>query len=261
MQISSDPAHVTKMYVENDTLSIRKKLHDTYSVNKYGWSRWVFDQYYLQPSMKIFELGCGTGTFWHENLNRLPENLDITLSDFSPLMLDKTRNLLGGNPRFTFANADIQDIRFDDCSFDLVIANHMLYHVPDIDKAVSEAYRVLKPDGYFFAATNGENTMRELHDVYRRLDGKIKFSYAGNMPFTLENGGALLGKCFSKVEKRLYIDALEVTEIDDLVAYVTSYNDVPKEHYGELYELIREGFGNDGVFRISKQSGMFICVK
>ena len=42
-------------------------------------------------------------------------------------------------------------------TFEIVIANSMLYHVPEIDKALSEVRRVLKKDGVFYAATSGEN--------------------------------------------------------------------------------------------------------
>lgn len=50
---------------------------------------------------------------------------------------------------------DITDIPFEDGSFDFAIANHMLYHVPDLDKAIGEVHRVLKPDGVFYATTTG----------------------------------------------------------------------------------------------------------
>ena len=47
---------------------------------------------------------------------------------------------------------DIQDIPFPDHCFDVVIANHMLYHVPDLTKAISEVHRVLRTDGKFLCS-------------------------------------------------------------------------------------------------------------
>jgi len=46
-----------KMYVNSDTLSTRIGLHDKYSVNKYGWGNWVFDQYTFTENINILEQG------------------------------------------------------------------------------------------------------------------------------------------------------------------------------------------------------------
>lgn len=48
---------------------------------------------------------------------------------------------------------DIQNIPYEDNSFDLVIANMMLYHVPDLPRALAEVGRVLKPEGKLYTAT------------------------------------------------------------------------------------------------------------
>src|SRR5437868_570166 len=56
----------------------------------------------------------------------------ITLSDFSPGMLQEARQNLAGSPQsFSFQVIDAQSIPLDAGSCDCVIANHMLYHVPD----------------------------------------------------------------------------------------------------------------------------------
>jgi len=165
-----------QMYVDNDTLSTRISLHDKYSVNKYGWGNWVFDQYEFQDNTKILELACGTATIWANKDGRLPKNSHIVLSDYSPLMVEKAKKLLSDNPLFSFAEIDIQDIPYGDNSFDIVIANHMLYHVPNKEKALSEVLRVLKPDGCFYSTTLGKNSLKELQDVYQQLEGKAAFS-------------------------------------------------------------------------------------
>jgi ubiquinone/menaquinone biosynthesis C-methylase UbiE len=65
-------------------------------------------------------------------------------------MIRETRANLArlGHP-FSFAQADAQALPFRDASFDAVIANHMLYHVPDISRSLGEVRRVLKPSGGF----------------------------------------------------------------------------------------------------------------
>lgn len=138
---------ISDMYIKKDTLSIHISLHDTYSVNKYGFLNWIFDQYEIKDGFNILEAGSGTGKIWDER--KLSNNVKITLTDFSQLMIEKCSELLRKNSMFSFQQMDLQAIPFADESFDIVIANHMLYHVPDMEKGLREAYRVLKKGGTF----------------------------------------------------------------------------------------------------------------
>ena len=57
--------------------------------------------------MKVLEIGCGDGTLWKENKDKLPENIEITLSDTSEGMLrDARRNVGIGDHRFRFRHFD-----------------------------------------------------------------------------------------------------------------------------------------------------------
>lgn len=164
---SNDSACVSAMYVQEDTLSIRIGLHEKYSVNRQGFDNWIFEHYRIRPDMHILELGCGTGKVWRGREHILPKGVSILLTDLSPLMIEMTRKELGEHPAFSFGLADIQHIPFENEIFDMVIANHMLYHVPDLDRGIAEVHRVLKPGGTFCASTIGEHSMRELQDIYQ----------------------------------------------------------------------------------------------
>jgi len=254
-------SEVTELYIKKDTLSTRANLHDKYSSNKYGWFNWVFDQLQLKENMNVLELGCGTGRIWEEHEKLLPGNIKIVLTDLSPLMIEKTKEKFKGYDNFCFKAADIENIPFEDEKFDIVMANHMLYHVPDIKKALSEVSRVLKKDGCFYASTVGENSRKELEDIYSNYADKANFSFSKDLSFTLENGEEILRKFFGKIEQRFYIDALEVTSADDLMNYIISYNDIPPAIYDEIYKTIKDRINKDGVFKIRKDQGMFICVR
>ena len=89
-----DLIHLTGMekslktqYQNASNISARIRLHKEYSNNKYGWFPWIFDLCQIKPGMKILELGCGDGTFWTENLTRIPENVEIILSDISDITI------------------------------------------------------------------------------------------------------------------------------------------------------------------------------
>ena len=250
---------VSELYIKKDTLSTRINLHAKYSINKYGWHNWVFDQYKLTENMKILEFGCGTGNIWIDKEKEIHKNTQIILTDISPLMIEKVKENLNKNTSFEFQIMDIQNTPFGDNDFDVVIANHMLYHVPDISKALSEIKRILKNDGYLYTTTIGENSLKELQDIYRIYENKFKFHYSNQLSFTLENGKDILEKFFKQIDTKLYIDSLEVTDVNDLMDYITSSNNLPEEIYKEIYEVVNNQISEKGMFKIRKDQGMFIC--
>ena len=70
-------------------------------------------------------------------------------------------------PDYGDVTMDITDIRFRDDSFDYVIANHVLEHIPDEAKAITEMKRVLKPEGHILLSfpINVEDPTDEAADV------------------------------------------------------------------------------------------------
>jgi ubiquinone/menaquinone biosynthesis C-methylase UbiE len=77
----------------------------------------------------------------------------------------------------------------DDHTFDIVIANHMLYEVPDRSAVFNEVVRVLRPEGRFCATTNGENHMHELDALIAQPEKTRDIS---TTRFSLENGAEQL---------------------------------------------------------------------
>ena len=138
-------------------LNARVLLHERFSTNKYGWHRWAFDRMECPAESRILELGCGTGLLWSKNRARIPAGWDLTLSDFSPGMLRQAREGIGGaRSKLRFMRIDAQAIPFGDGRFDAVVANQMLYHVPDLPRALGEIRRVLKEGGTLYAGTGGK---------------------------------------------------------------------------------------------------------
>ena len=154
--------------------------------------------------------------------------------------------------------ADIQDIPFEDDSFDAVIANSMLYHVPNIECGIREVRRVLRNEGVFYCATYGENNFTDVLADWFELDGE---SFRPNHNFTMQNGEQKLKAAFTNVEAKYYEDSLHITNIDDLVDYLRSLVslkaiiDLPSDRIYEI--LLRHSC--DGTIELPKEYGMFVC--
>lgn len=236
MSTINNQKNVKEQYASAENLNTRISIHQKYSTNKMGFGNWIFSNYKITPSMKVLELGCGTGDMWkgHEDLIKACNKL--VLSDFSEGMLENAKANLGDKASLgdglEYRVIDIQNISFEDENFDVVIANMMLYHVPDMNRGLSEVRRVLKKGGDFYCATFGEHGIIEfLCKVLNAYGVEDK----ANKNFTLQNGKEILEPFFSEVQRLNYEDSLAVTNLDDLIEYIyslssmTSLSNVPKE--------------------------------
>jgi SAM-dependent methyltransferase len=263
----SDPNYLASQYRDAANLNARIALHKRFSTNPEGWLHWVFGRLTLPAECRILELGCGPGDLWRENAERIPPGWEITLSDLSPGMLEQARTNLGAaGHEFRFRAADAQFLPFADGEFDAVIADHMLYHVPDRKKALGEFRRVLRPGGRLFASTVGRRHLSELAELATRFDPGLDIWGSSGLEtgsFTLENGAAQLSRVFANVAVHRYEDSLRVTEAAPLVAYLLSgwikMNDRQPDAMEEFVEgeLKRGG----GVIRITKDTGLFEAVR
>ena len=261
--ISDQECLLTDQYQDASNLNARIQIHALFSTNKYGWPQWVFDQFDLSPESRILELGCGSGRLWFENLHRIPEGWEITLSDFSSGMLQEAQqNLCDSQRRFEFEVVDAQSIPFEDESFDAVIAKHMLFDVLDRAQALSEMRRVLRPGGRFYASTIGRAHLRELYELLSRFDPHAD-PWGGHPPaesFLLENGLDQISLWFSRVTLRRYEDALVITEAGPLVAYVLSTaakSILVGDRLAEFTKFVEQELALHGAIHVTKDSGIF----
>jgi ubiquinone/menaquinone biosynthesis C-methylase UbiE len=260
---TTDLQYLEKQYKDSSNLDVRIDLHRRFSTNEYGWFRWVFDHFNLPPVCRILELGSGTGGLWLENLGRIPTGWEVVLSDFSTGMLEETRRNLEKLRPFDLKVIDAQSIPFKSGYFDAVIANHVLYHVPNRPAALAEIHRVLKSAGHFYASTVGDRHLVEIRDLLGSFDPELVSWGRVADSFTLENGKAQLSPWFAKIKLYRYEDALEVTEAAPLVDYIFSgWAHIPVERQNQFREFVaREMESLGGVFHITKDSGLFVSVR
>ncbi len=254
---------LNRQYKNAANLNARINLHDRFSTNPYGWFPWVFDHYKLCPGCQVLELGCGTGDTWLANLARIPAGCEITLSDFSSGMLQQARQNLQGRYPFSFEVIDAQSIPFEAGRFDIVIANHMLYHVPNRPRALAEIRRVLKPGGFFYTTTIGDHHLDELFALPYRFDPQGAVDHLKTASeFSLESGLPQLQVFFASVTMERYPDSLHVTEAEPLVDFILSTFKFGRlgDRRMELQKFVEgELQARGGAIDITKDSGIFMC--
>jgi ubiquinone/menaquinone biosynthesis C-methylase UbiE len=156
-----------------------------------------------------------------------------------------------------------EHLQFKDNSFDLVIANHMLYHVTNLGQALHEIRRVLKPQGKFLATTNSRNHQRELKDALLEFDPECEFPKGLTKRFSLENGEQILSKEFSRIEMHTFTNCLKIPAVQPITRYLLSIFDGLK--YSDLRPRVQgleqhlQTKMQDGIFTLTGRSGIFVC--
>jgi len=239
----NDAEFVREQYRDSSNFDARVELHTRFSTNPVPWPQWVFERLDLGPRADVLEVGCGPAWLWRQN--DVPLGWRVVASDMSHGMACVAREHAGVH----VVVSDAQSLPWANESFDLVIANHMLYHVPDLDAAFSEFVRVLRPGGRLFAATNGRAHFMEVRDV---LD--IHWRYVDM--FGLESGPDKMRRHFDDVRVERYDDELLVPDVAPVLAYVKSVWTVDPDKERELVRVVEEEIARDGSFRITKDAGL-----
>ncbi len=239
------------------------KLMDRFSTNRYGWYPWVFDNMKIKKKDKVLEIGCGNGVLWAKNMDNLHESIEVTLTEICEDMINEAKsNLRDNSKRFNFIITDLTSLPFDDNSFDVVIANHILFFMKDIDLALAEIKRVIKPNGVVYCSTIGSNHLKELQELMLSFSSNIriyedKLSYK----FGLENGEKILSKYFNNVEKVLYDDKLIVNDTNNILEYIYSIPgnilDIIDSKKKEFEGYIKKIIDKNGEIHITNSLGLF----
>ncbi len=252
----SERALLQEQYRTPSNLRARSALYERFAKSSKPYRRWVFDGYDFGESADVLEVGCGDGTVWRENADRIPSGWRLTLTDLSPGMLEAARAVLGN--RAEYAIADVDELPFADDSFDGVIANHMLFHIEERGQAFSQIHRVLRPGGLLVATTNGKTHGRELRELAPPREGIWSKT---RERFTIESAPDELAPFFVEIEIERFPASLAVTETGPLVAFLRSRGDVPEDRLGEIEHHVDDVIARDGAFVVTQDTACIRCRK
>ncbi|MGH9111607.1 MAG: class I SAM-dependent methyltransferase [Acidimicrobiales bacterium] len=252
-------------YRDSSRLAARASLHVKYGTAPVAWFPWVATQVSWSARARVLDVGCGAGWLWAEASAHVPSGLDLTLTDLSQGMVAEALERVGGLGRHRNVVgrvSDAQALPFPAGTFDVAIANHMLYHVPEPARAVAELARVMTPGGLLVVATVGADHLRELDEIRSEVFGRPRVA-ATVAAFGVDVGGSILRSWFGAVEWRRYDDWLDCSDPDDVVAFLAStppVEDATGEQRSQVAAAVGRRFADGGGrMRVSKETGLFLC--
>lgn len=261
-------------YADEQAVSLRYQTHKLYSVPQIDFPRWVLARHEWRGDELTLDAGGGPGIYFDGILEKIP-NGKLYSFDLSEGMVRKAHAHTRANDVEMFVG-DLQTLPFADQTFDVVLANHVLFHVPDFDQTVSEIHRILKPNGVLIAATNSHFSMAEFSILMRRafslLGHPVKEEEALFNPlqgsFSLENGAMKLAHHFQAVVRHDMPGTFVFSEVQPVINYIASTRamkepDLPEgitwdDFMTVMTDQIRRLINHFGELVVNKLSGVLI---
>jgi SAM-dependent methyltransferase len=264
----SDPHHLAEhAYKTGAQFDSRVELHRRFSTYPGGWYPWLLEHIRLPARGLALEVGCGPAFMWRGHTQQVPPGLHLLLSDLSLGMVREAQANTAGAPNVSVLTSSASPLPLPPGSLNVIIANHMLYHVPDLHTTLAGFARSLKPGGVLYASTNGSEHMKEMWDwVDEALpdwDAADTFR-TGILSFCTQNGAAILGKHFSQVDYVEIPDSLAITETQPILYYlatVSMAHPLTPAQQAKLKANLDEKVAASGVLNVRKQTGLFIATQ
>lgn len=232
-----DPELVEREYVALDRLASRR-------LDRSAWMRGLDDVFVLLGAIaearprRVLDAGCGSGDW--ASLLAAAEVVCVDQSD-AAVEVARRRGLDARKAR-------LQELPFPDGSFDVVMCNYVLYHVRELDRALSELARVLRLGGRFVGAYTLPEHLGELWAAVRRDPSAGE----GADAFDGHNGAEYLAHHFVSVERRDTTGEVSWETRETLQTYLDGY----RELLGPL-----EAPAGPYPFRATRRNCVFVAVK
>jgi len=250
-------------YVDDRNLRARQRLW-AFQRPRFDLAGWVLAVAEVAPGQVVVDVGCGNGTYLRS----------LRASGVSAIGCDLSVGMLqAAGPGHRLVNGDVARLPFRDGAADVVLAPHMLYHVPDRLAAARELRRITRPGGVCVAVTNGVGHMGA---VRRLVEAAVRVATPGwvmrnpsTHVFSLENGPAQLGLGFESVTvvRPRGPAPVRVTEPDVVAGVVASvadhYQHEVARPWADVVDDVRRRVAAvidaEGVFEVAGAVGALVC--
>lgn len=267
-----DPKRFKRFYSTPQSMRELNEARERFSNPRIDFPAWALAGIQWRGDERVLDMGCGYGAYYQRLSERYP--------DLSYFGVDLSEGMLrqhGAYGSGRLALAEATELPFADGSFDVVMANHMLYHIPNLDVAMREIKRVLKPDGVLMATTHSIQTMPELRMLIRRAiiiltranPSSVRPPMAVSDLFSLESGTRFLSRYFYGVCRYEVPTTLIFHNEDDFLEYLGNIRDLlelylpPDVTWEGVREVLREQVGQFihqlGDMQISRLAGVLIA--
>jgi len=160
----------------------------TWAVAQRNSYRKIAEETEQWQGLEVLEVGCGKG---HLAKKVSPKN-QYHLIDYSPKMVEATRELCqerGLNHIKSIDEQSVLSLKFADATFDRTICAHVLTVVPDLNQAVHEIHRTLKPGGQLLVSSSYSLLKGRPAEWINRITKKMGWFYSRDIESTLLQNG------------------------------------------------------------------------
>jgi ubiquinone/menaquinone biosynthesis C-methylase UbiE len=229
----NDPELVAREYSDETRLVARRRAWREF-LDGESSDDWTFDAVAERRPHAVLEIGCG----WGELAERMTRELSADVIAFDP---SQRMAELARDRGVRVFRADAQAIPLRHASVDAVVANAVLYHIPDLELALSEIARVLTDEGALVATVFDAGFFGEL------LVGREPPA----IPVTVGNAAELLRPHFERIDTRIGRSALAFPDADEVRTYLASTI--------TMHDLADAVGGFEGGSRIERTFGVFVA--
>ncbi len=269
-----DTPLIKQTFLDEEGRRIRQNIDDEYTTPKMDFLDWMLKR---QRTWRGDERVLDISSTQNKHTDRLNESFpsgSITGVDMAQHLTPKTNELVAHDKP---TSNKFQHLPYNDDTFDVVVANHILYYVSNVDSVIAELHRVLKPEGILLASTDSQFTMAEFSTLARRAltllghPTRTEDSYFGQLveEFSLENGAVKLARHFRAVVRHEIPSAFVFSEPDPIIKYINTNrklreNKLPagvtwEDFMGVMADQIRRLISHFGELTVNKLAGVHIA--
>lgn len=268
---SNEPKFLKSSQYKNDkNLSARFGLYD-FSYPKVDIYNEAIKALKLKGNEKILEVGCGNGQVL-VNIYKGGHRGELTGTDISKGMYKETvAQCKQDHLPIKFKEVSADKLPFKDESFDVILAFFMIYHMPDINIALQEWKRVLKPNGKLLVTIGSKVNLVNRRKLTTSLEEKTKSHKKRFIDaISYETAPKFLKKYFKIESKRLLKYNLRIPDETRILKAIESTKEFfePKpskqlwqQCMNEIKEKIKQKIKAKGYFTDTAHRGFYICSK
>jgi len=137
------------------------------------WKKNLLNMMNASPKQKLVDVACGTGDIAKLYLNNINRDAKITCVDPNKGMINKGKEKLQKFKNINWITAPAEKLPLKKDSFDFYTISFGLRNTKNLDKTLSEAYRVLKPGGRFICLEFSKIQNSNLNLIYKNYSKLI----------------------------------------------------------------------------------------